>query len=138
MLARTRVAQFGTEHVIIAKPSRERTRLFEARVANVAECLLTYLRGQFPHCQLQSCFRAFKLHGNAKLEEMHHILRIMGWQVGERNVCVQEYMQAWPIAVATKSEDPNWTDSDVWANITTQHKQRRQLQTLKMIVRISV
>ena len=72
-LAPTRVAKFGVEHVVVTLLAAERIRVCEARVATVAEGLLTYLRGQLPHCQLQSCFRAFKAEGKPKLEEVTHV-----------------------------------------------------------------
>ena len=86
-LARTRVAQFGVEHVVVTLLAAERIQVCEARVANVAEGLLTYLRGQLPHCQVQSCFRASKVQGDPKVVEMEHPLRIMVEFLRLQGVC---------------------------------------------------
>ena len=72
-LARTRVAQFGVEHVVVTLPAAERIQVCEARVANVADGMLRYLKGQFPDCQLQRCFRAFKVEGKPSIEVMTHV-----------------------------------------------------------------
>ena len=88
-LAQTRVAQFGMEHVVATLPVGERIQVCEAMVANVAGGLLKYLRGQLPHCEVQSCVRAFKVEGDPKVVEMEHMLRIMGWSFRDCRACVK-------------------------------------------------
>ena len=77
-LAQARVAQFGVEHVVVTLLAAERIQVCEARVANVADGMLRYLKGQFPDCQLQRCFRAFKVEGSPKDRMMKHMLRVLG------------------------------------------------------------
>ena len=109
----TRVVEFGKQVSVLRKPTKRESRLCQAHVANVADGILKYLRGQLPDFCAQAHFACFKL-GEQQPQRLRELLTILGWTDDKANRCVKQYVTLWPHAKAIKREG-QLPDSESWA-----------------------
>jgi hypothetical protein len=111
-LSATRVVQFGKECAVLGKPSSQESRLCQAHVANVADGILKYIKGEFPDFCAQAHFACFRLH-QPQPHRLRELLVVLGWDGAKAARCVQQYNVVWPRAVAVKQQK-QLPDSDCW------------------------
>ena len=99
----TRVFQFGKEFTVLQRPDKGTSRLCMAHVANVAEGILTYLKGEFPEFSAQSHFACFGLSAEAQPGVMRGLLTILGWDANKIERCVEQYTSLFQRVVSIKT-----------------------------------
>ena len=134
-LADTRVFQFGKEVTVLRKPDQHASRLCMAHVANVAEGILTYLKGEFPDFCAQSHFVCFSLSTEATPGVLRGLLSIMGWETSKIERCVQQYSAVFQQVVSCKRRQGQVTDAACWHKVvgeTTTHEELKEVVALMM------
>ena len=111
-LAATSVVQFGKQCAVLGKPSAQESRLCQAHVANVADGILKYIKGEFPDFCAQAHFVCFRLH-QPQPHRLQELLVVLGWDGGTAARCVQQYNAVWPRAIAVKQQK-QLPDTDCW------------------------
>lgn len=115
----TKVVQFGRRYAVLRRPTEQETRLCQAHVANVADGILKYLKGEFPDFCAQAHFVCFALSAEQQphTQRLRELLVLLGWPADRVARCTAQYVALRPRAVAIKlrSAASQRPDSDCWS-----------------------